>query len=362
MKINIIKTVTALIMVGMISIPVLTFAQEGFTPDVGPDGIGGANSFVPDVGPGNIGGANTFIPDVGPSNTGGGDSNSNPSANGFVPNNGSNESGFNASGGADSNSNPSANGFIPQVGDAGIGGADSFIPDVGPGGIGGGDSAPVVPPTTDDNSNNSRSSGGSSSRNRSSNTNTLPTTNNVIASCTYINDYLTYGSANNSTEVTKLQSFLKETENINVDVNGTFDQKTFNAVKAFQVKYSNDILAPWGQTIPSGRVFYTTKKKINEIFCKTNFALTPAQLAEIATVKRNTENLAAAARVAPASTVAPAASTINTPVEEITPAENVIDSSEIGSTETNANALTASAADAPSTNVIIRFFKWLFGF
>ncbi len=221
---------------------------------------------------------------------------------------------------------------------------------------------PVVPPTTDDNSNNSRSSGGSSSRNRSSNTNTLPTTNNVIASCTYINDYLTYGSANNSTEVTKLQSFLKETENINVDVNGTFDQKTFNAVKAFQVKYSNDILAPWGQTIPSGRVFYTTKKKINEIFCKTNFALTPAQLAEIATVKRNTENLAAAARVAPASTVAPAASTINTPVEEITPAENVIDSSEIGSTETNANALTASAADAPSTNVIIRFFKWLFGF
>lgn len=225
---------------------------------------------------------------------------------------------------------------------------------------------PVVPPTTPvdtttpDTSN--RSSGSGSSRNRSSNTNTLPTTNNVIASCTYINDYLTYGASNNSTEVTKLQSFLKETENINVDVNGSFDQKTFNAVKAFQVKYSNDILTPWGQTNPSGRVFYTTKKKINEIFCKTNFALTPAQLAEIATVKRNTENLAAAARVAPASTVAPASSPINTPVEEIVPAENVIDSSEIGSTETNASALTASAADAPSTNVIIRFFKWLFGY
>ena len=102
-----------------------------------------------------------------------------------------------------------------------------------------------------------------------------------IGSCTYIKDYLNIKSSNDPAEVTKLQTFMNEVEGIEVGINGIFDQATLAAVKAFQTKYLDDVMVPWGLQTASGIVSYTTKKKINEIYCKTTFSLTPEQLAAI---------------------------------------------------------------------------------
>jgi hypothetical protein len=85
----------------------------------------------------------------------------------------------------------------------------------------------------------------------------------------------------------KLQTFLNNFEAFSLAVNGTYDMATYNAVKAFQVKYANFILTPWGATQPTGYVYYTTKKTINEIYCKfqKQFPLTGDQEAEIARIK-----------------------------------------------------------------------------
>lgn len=142
------------------------------------------------------------------------------------------------------------------------------------------------------------SGGGSSSGGRSHSRGTigmvippLPSiaslTNN--SGCEFITSYLKLGGDNSSSDVTKLQSFLK-TEGMNVDVTGVFDEKTFEAVSAFQEKYLGDIMLPWGVTTPTGQVYYTTAKKINEIYCKKDFSLSSDKLAEITAYKTAIEN------------------------------------------------------------------------
>ncbi|HEY9583842.1 MAG TPA: peptidoglycan-binding domain-containing protein [Candidatus Paceibacterota bacterium] len=112
------------------------------------------------------------------------------------------------------------------------------------------------------------------------------------ANCVYLNDYLKIGRANPSSEVIKLQLFLRDIEKLDVSPTGIFDQKTFDAVSVFQVKpeYIDDIMKPWGVTTPTGQVWYTTKKKINEIYCKTNFSLTAEQLAQIEAYRKGLED------------------------------------------------------------------------
>jgi len=100
--------------------------------------------------------------------------------------------------------------------------------------------------------------------------------------CGYLNSYLRMGADNNVDDVTKLQSFLKNKEGFsNLEITGIFDQATYNAVSQFQLKYKEDILAPWGIDSPTGYVYYTTQNKINEIYCGETFALTSAQKSEI---------------------------------------------------------------------------------
>jgi len=106
-----------------------------------------------------------------------------------------------------------------------------------------------------------------------------------IAGCTYLAEYMRYGAANNPFEVHKLQVFLKNYENLDVDITGIFDSKTLAAVNQFQQKYVNEIMGPWGASIPSGQVYITTVNKINEIFCNNPMALTAEQLAIIAAYK-----------------------------------------------------------------------------
>jgi len=100
--------------------------------------------------------------------------------------------------------------------------------------------------------------------------------------CGYISSYLKMGSDNNPGEILKLQAFLRDYEGFaNINMTGVFDQATFDAVSAFQIKYASEVLAPWGITSPTGFVYYTTQKKINEILCGKILSLTKNQLDEI---------------------------------------------------------------------------------
>ncbi|MBX4181388.1 hypothetical protein KW807_00815, partial [Candidatus Parcubacteria bacterium] len=54
-----------------------------------------------------------------------------------------------------------------------------------------------------------------------------------------------------------------------VTPNGVFDQATKQAVEAFQLKYSSEVLAPWGISAPTGYVYITTLGKINQLLCGT---------------------------------------------------------------------------------------------
>lgn len=113
--------------------------------------------------------------------------------------------------------------------------------------------------------------------------------------CNYLNNYLKRGNANDKVEVMKLQVFLKASEGAsNLAINGIFDDATFDAVSNFQKKYSSDILTPWGydNNESTGYVYILTKKKINEIFCKTQITLTPAQQEEIAIFRASMQSLA----------------------------------------------------------------------
>lgn len=75
------------------------------------------------------------------------------------------------------------------------------------------------------------------------------------------------GAQNNVDEVERLEAFLvARWENITLD--GVYGQEEFEAIKKFQLEYRADILDPWEITEPTGYVFRTTIKKINEIACK----------------------------------------------------------------------------------------------
>ena len=99
--------------------------------------------------------------------------------------------------------------------------------------------------------------------------------------CSYLRDYLRKDLQNDPLEVLKLQSFLNAFEGENLSFTANFDDATFDAVSRFQNKYSDDILAPWGHTAPTGYVYILTKKKINEIFCKTIYPLSASDQSEI---------------------------------------------------------------------------------
>ncbi|MDO8572932.1 MAG: hypothetical protein Q7S11_04175 [bacterium] len=97
----------------------------------------------------------------------------------------------------------------------------------------------------------------------------------LSGSCAYVTSYLKRGGENNPGEVKNLQAFLRGVEkDATVSVNGVFDDATYEGVKKFQLKYKDDILSAWGVGEPTGYVYITTKRKINEIFCSTKIALT----------------------------------------------------------------------------------------
>lgn len=105
------------------------------------------------------------------------------------------------------------------------------------------------------------------------------------ASCPLITTFMKLGASNQASEVAKLQAFLKA-QSFAVDVTGTFDVKTEDAVKAFQAKHVADTMGPWGASIPSGMVYITTLKKINQIACQSPLSLSASELAIIDSYKQ----------------------------------------------------------------------------
>jgi len=83
----------------------------------------------------------------------------------------------------------------------------------------------------------------------------------------YLREYITFGGKNNPEEVKKLQQFLNEYEGEKLAVDGTYDTDDLEAVKRFQAKYLDQIMAPWGVYEPTGKVFRTTTAKINLLMC-----------------------------------------------------------------------------------------------
>jgi uncharacterized repeat protein (TIGR02543 family) len=89
------------------------------------------------------------------------------------------------------------------------------------------------------------------------------------ASCgLFMNKHLKYGSSKNDKDQTgKLQTFLNKWMNAGLPVTGAYGPLTVAAVKNFQAKYSNEILAPWGITTPTGLVYLSTLRQLNLLEC-----------------------------------------------------------------------------------------------
>lgn len=112
----------------------------------------------------------------------------------------------------------------------------------------------------------------------------LPPTSGAPVCEEYLTSYIEPGIENDSTEVERLQQFLiYDQAEHDVVVNGIYDDATIAAVERFQEKYADDILTPWGYNRPTGLVYYTTRKKINDIYCNglRTFGLSSDQLTEI---------------------------------------------------------------------------------
>lgn len=221
-----------------------------------------------------------------------------------------------------------------------------------------GNSAVSSNPNTSSSSNggsSSRSNGGSSSRSggRSGSVSYvagIPVNN---SGCPYITSYMKMDNVNDSTQVTKLQTFLKINERLNLDINGKFDKKTHDAVMAFQTKYANDILLPWGGAKATGHVFYTTQKKINELVCKTPVTLTSGQLKAIEAFKSGKNEEAVKAETANGDIIINSDSnSSSTPV--VVP--------EVGKNTSTSDTQTASAVKVSVGSKVWSFVKWLFGY
>jgi hypothetical protein len=119
----------------------------------------------------------------------------------------------------------------------------------------------------------------------------------------YISTFMRRGQVNDPEQVKRVQGILKMFEGADLEETGEYDEKSEAAIKAFQLKYADEVLTPWGIQQPTGYVFLTTRKKLNEVYCKNTvaFPLTAEEQGHIELVKRGTVvKPAAPAAAAPA--------------------------------------------------------------
>jgi len=164
----------------------------------------------------------------------------------------------------------------------------------------------------------------------------------VINSCPLLTSYLQFGKANDASQVTKLQAFLTESQGLNVNVNGTFDLQTENAVRAFQSKYLAQVMGPWGATQPSGYVYITTEKKINELACNTTLTLDPSEMAIINAYKSQQNQNSGASTVGTTAGATVAAPSVGTSTATTTTLAPVVGQNGVGAAANTAAAINSS--------------------
>ncbi len=217
------------------------------------------------------------------------------------------------------------------------------------------DSGTQTPPVTPENPgggggtpevvNRSSGSGGSGSFSGSGSRPTNLPAVVTITSCPLITDYLKFGAINDGVQVARLQAFLKNAEKLNVDVTGIFDQKTEDAVKAFQLKYLPTILGPWDATKATGFVYITTKKQLNALACASPLTLSADDQTIIDAYKAR-------------GTAAPAESSVEGGTETTTPSETP--TVEVGTVGTSTSENVAAVGEASVLSRFLNYIKNLF--
>lgn len=193
--------------------------------------------------------------------------------------------------------------------------------------------------------NRSSGSGGSGSFSSSGSRPTNLPAVVTITSCPLITDYLKFGAINDGVQVARLQAFLKNAEKLDVDVTGIFDQKTEDAVKAFQLKYLPTILGPWDATKATGFVYITTKKQLNALACASPLTLSADDQTIIDAYKAR-------------GTAAPAESSVEGGTETTTPSETP--PVEVGTVGTSTSENVAAVGEASVLSRFLNYIKNLF--
>ena len=131
-----------------------------------------------------------------------------------------------------------------------------------------------TPSQPEDGGNGGSNGGGGGGRSRKK-TPVATSTPPVIGACQpYLLKFIRFGAANDPNEVRKLQVFLRDFQGLDVPVSGFYDEATFEAVKIFQLRYTKDVLKPWGVSYATGYVYITTTLAINNIYCERDPANT----------------------------------------------------------------------------------------
>ena len=176
----------------------------------------------------------------------------------------------------------------------------------------------------------------------------------TVTFCPLITSYMRLGANNDGQQVARLQAFMKDSQELDVDVTGIFDQKTDAAVRAFQTEYLADTMNPWGANLASGYVYITTSKKINELACNTPLTLSAPDMAIIDAYKAQQDQDGLTG--APVGQTSPntlfASSTLNG--SSTPPAQQVGQGVDIGS------ANVAAAANVTIPERVWNFIKGLF--
>jgi hypothetical protein len=171
----------------------------------------------------------------------------------------------------------------------------------------------------------------------------------------YLLSYVRYGGQNDAEQVARLQFVLSHFEGAQIAMTGVYDAATLSAVNAFQVKYADEILAPWSLKGPTGYVYYTTRKKINEVFCEGAkvFPLTASQLEEVEEVSvLNERGVTSRTTVRAQGGAAPAT------LGATLPSGQPIGGPATTNDDTGA---TSSATSTQAGGWWSSFWKWLFG-
>lgn len=96
-------------------------------------------------------------------------------------------------------------------------------------------------------------------------------------SCSFLSSYIYPGAQNDTEEIFRLQAFLKVFEDADIELTGVYDNRSILAVNAFQLKYAPEVLGAWGLESPTGNVYITTQKKINEVYCGVSLVYSEAE-------------------------------------------------------------------------------------